>query len=273
MIASCKVLHCLLDDRDRSYMRSIVYGSAKVCFLYLYLPCRGGSPLSWWLSSLMQAIGKQRRPLFLSSAPAGDSPRKVRVRVYVEALCINSKRFINDQLFPAFRLLGPGVMDVEVVVFGNAKLDLNSKTVDCQHGPAKCDANVYEQCAVSIFHHPSRYLPFFVCLFRDLTMGHRDENYGASTFAECARESALNFDSIKACHSDPDHAWELQKNASIITPSEHDHVPWVTIDGHIFDDSNGDFLQEVCKAYSSSGHSHPACKPYWSSFLRVSVEA
>jgi len=88
------------------------------------------------------------------------SSKKVVVKIYVEALCIDSKRFFLKQLMPTYRELGDSVMDLEIVVYGNAKIDLEAKQVTCQHGVAECDANAYAQCVTDIFAYPSRYVPF-----------------------------------------------------------------------------------------------------------------
>jgi len=52
--------------------------------------------------------------------------------------------FITEQLNVAYEHgLGP-IMNLTFVPYGNAKIDLDAKTVICQHGDAECDANTWE---------------------------------------------------------------------------------------------------------------------------------
>jgi interferon gamma-inducible protein 30 len=187
--------------------------------------------------------------------------KKVHVLAAVEALCPDCRSFMNDQLYPMFEILGPQVVDLTVVSFGNAVIDVKSKRVDCQHGPAECDANSYEQCAASLYPYPERYLRYLRCLDNELEMGHRDEPFSTSLFAGCARDSALDFAPIKACHDDPEQAWKLQRQAAAATPQQHTYVPWIEINGiHSMDETQDSLLAAVCRAYEDGGGSHPACR-------------
>lgn len=186
----------------------------------------------------------------------------VKLKVLVESLCPGCRQFMLKELFPTYQLLGPAAIDLEVVVFGNAQIDVDAKELDCQHGPAECDANSYEQCAVAIYPHAYRYLPYLHCLDEELEMGYHDEKFDAAVFSKCARKSTLDFQSIKECHNDKDQAWKLQKEASEQT-SDHDYVPWVEINGkHTFDEDKDDLFTAICKAYrkQNKGQSaHPLC--------------
>jgi interferon gamma-inducible protein 30 len=188
-----------------------------------------------------------------SSSPA------VQVTIYVEALCIDSKRYFNDQLVPTYDQLGAQVMDVKIVVFGNARIDLTNKTLQCQHGEAECDANSYDQCAIDIYPYPDRYLPYLTCLFNSLPMGRRSEPYPKAVFASCARHAALDVHALQQCHDDAERAWELQKQAAAKSPSQLNHVPWVELNGTYMDEEQSDLLTSVCQLYMETGGSHPAC--------------
>lgn len=62
--------------------------------------------------------------------------RTVHVDVYVESLCIDSKAYFDGQLMPTFAILGPVVMRLRVIVFGNAHIKdtLEPSSLICQHG-------------------------------------------------------------------------------------------------------------------------------------------
>jgi interferon, gamma-inducible protein 30 len=210
------------------------------------------------LASIVHA--EERDPTLSSTSAGSSAPPKVKVLAAVESLCSGCKAFMNDQLFPVFELLGSQVVDLDVVVFGNSVIDLQGKTVDCQHGAAECDANTYEQCAVDLYKYPDRYLPYLSCLDNALTMGRREEPFEASIFAGCARDNALDVGAIKSCHDDAKYAWALQKRAAAATPDDHTYVPWVLINGaHTLDEDNDSLLEAVCRAYRSGGGRHPAC--------------
>ena len=58
------------------------------------------------------------------------------------------KQFIQTDLTKAVETLGPSVMKLTMVPFGNAEItNAEQHQVTCQHGPKECDANVWELCA------------------------------------------------------------------------------------------------------------------------------
>ena len=125
-------------------------------------------------------------------------------------------------------MLGPTVMDLEVVPFGNTKIE--NTTVSCQHGVAECDANTYEQCMIHSFPHPKQYLLMLSCLEDVLPMGSRSTKFPVDVFETCAMQANLDFSPIQDCHDSPVLAWKVLQEAADATPDYHDHVPWVEID-------------------------------------------
>lgn len=224
--------------------------------------------------------------------PPPAPPRPISVDVMAESLCIDCQRFFTKSLVPTYRTLGPSVMNLRVVPYGNSRMDPDQKTVTCQHGEAECDANVWEQCAVDQYP-PTVYMDFFECLESGvLPMGHRDERFDESVFEQCAaatttaaskkkvtsaadknpsthlrataatvadNTSSMDFAKLKACHDNPDTAWSMQEKYAKLTPADHTYVPWVLVDHQLIDVDQQDLLQAVCQAYTSKGGSHPAC--------------
>jgi interferon gamma-inducible protein 30 len=204
-------------------------------------------PSSFEAHSLLESI------TMLISQP----PPPVTVQAYTESLCIDCKNFIDHNLVSTYHKLGPSVIDLHIVPFGNSKIDENKRTVDCQHGEAECDANTWEQCAVEEYD-PLTYIQFFGCLETTLPMGYQEEAFEESIFEDCADLSGMDFGKLKDCHDNPLLAWMLQQKYAKLTP-DHKYVPWVLINGDFFDYEKQDFFDEVCKAYASKGGSHPAC--------------
>ena len=203
-------------------------------------------------TSIFQQQQQQQQQHIIMQQP------KVVVQAYTESLCIDCKNFIDRQLVHTYKDLGKEIIDLQIVPFGNADIDELSQTVSCQHGDAECDANSWEQCAVDKYH-PEDYIVFFGCLETSLPMGSRSEKFDEDYFHACADLSFLEFDYLKGCHDNPMQAWSLQTKYAKLTP-EHDHVPWVLVDGQHFDEETQDLENEICKAFVDKGGSDPKCK-------------
>ena len=184
-------------------------------------------------------------------------PPPVTVQAYTESLCIDCKNFFEKQLVESYQKLGSDVIDLSIVPFGNAILDEKKQSIICQHGEAECDANLWEQCAVEL-NEPPVYFEFIGCLESSLAMGHRDEPFDESFFKDCADLAMINFPELKKCHDNPFRSYLLQLKYAKLTPN-HDHVPWVLINGKKFDENKQDLFEEICKEYKAGGGSNPAC--------------
>jgi len=178
-------------------------------------------------------------------------------------------------------------MDLSIIPFGNAMIeDVDQHVIECQHGKAECDANIWEECAVDLYP-PTIYMDFLACLEDALPMHYRDEIFDESIFENCTttttttskagtestcggglREKKMNhemeddgidFAKLKACHDDPTTAWAMQMKYAKLTPDNHEYVPWVLVDYQLVDVEKEDFFQRVCRSYLSKGGIHPAC--------------
>ncbi|KAG7346983.1 thiol reductase [Nitzschia inconspicua] len=193
-----------------------------------------------------------------------NSVQPVVVNAYTEALCIDCQHFFNNQLYETFHKLGPEVMDLNIVPFGNARLDEISQTVTCQHGDGECDANSWEQCAVE-HAIPRVYMEFFNCLEHALPMGHADDAFPDSVFLGCAAiTDDLDDADLQRCHDNPMMWWQLQQKYAKATP-EHDYVPWVLVNGKKIDEENDNLLEVICREFQAGGGSAVACDSYSSS--------
>ena len=200
---------------------------------------------------------------------SSSSPPPVKVQVYTEALCNGCQMFMLASLIPAYRKLAGDdgkndVMDLTWIPFGNSDLDEANHSISCQHGDAECDADIWEQCAAYMYRDdPAIYLTFVECLEEALPMGHRDELFPVDVFEDCANiVEEMNFEAISACHDNPFLSWTLQVQAARATPDDHKYVPWVVINGDLYDqdeDEDQDFLATICSTYQAQGGSHPAC--------------
>ena len=195
-----------------------------------------------------------------SLAAAVDSrhgfPPAVKVLVCTEALCPDCENFVKEQLVPVYSQLGPEVIDLQMIPFGNAHFQTDG-SIECQHGQGECDANVYELCAIYMNPDPEKYLPFLACLAATLPMGHHDDPFDPKLFEQCA--STVWWSGIEACHDTPSAVRQLIQAAADATPKAHKYVSWIEIEGTHLDEENLDFKTEICKVFVANGGSHPAC--------------
>lgn len=202
---------------------------------------------------VVQTINGHQKDFDPTKLSVGEHVRssKVSVEIYVEALCIDSKIYMEEQVVPAYQRLGTGIVDFSIVSFGNAQISPNDGSISCQHGAAECDANAYQQCASFAYNdNVMRYLPFVACLFETLPMGHREDLFDASAFASCS--GSLYWPSIRKCHDSPELVRKLQKRAASATPVDHTYVPWVVINGAHVDETSGDLVDMICDAYNGT---------------------
>ena len=184
--------------------------------------------------------------------------KKVSVGVFVESLCPGCKQDFAEQVFPAYELL-QDIIDMNIVPYGNAEIDLEAKELECQHGEGECIANSYMQCAKDIYPYTSRYIPFFKCI---MEYSDKENVLEDLLYRDCAVYAAVDLAAIKECHNDKDRVWDLQVKASKETPDDHEYVPWLTVNGKHFDQDNLSLVEAICDAYSETvSHSkpYPAC--------------
>lgn len=145
------------------------------------------------------------------------------------------------------------MVEWKAVPYGNAKEDSEGK-VQCQHGPGECEGNRWEQCAVYAYPQ-EKHVPFIICL----------EKFGAGMLDKvehCAKESALDYDTLSACFNGA-KSKELEQQAAKDTPSDHIYVPWILINGKLSPSDGDRILEEVCEAYK--GKTPAACKKHQNS--------
>lgn len=205
---------------------------------------------------LLVSVPYQPIPTDASMLRFAQNPDPVKVLVLTEALCPGCKHFIQTTLVQAFDQLGPTVMNLTVIPYGNAEItDASKHQVVCQHGVRECDANVWELCAIDNYPNVEQHFPYLECLARQVPEGPLNETICPCTFKQCALENHLWFPAIQECHEK--HAWEMLDAADKATP-DHDYVPWIIVDDkHI--ESEGDLVAVVCDIYQQKGGTYPAC--------------
>mmetsp|Transcript_26363 Transcript_26363/g.63577 ORF Transcript_26363/g.63577 Transcript_26363/m.63577 type:complete len:143 (-) Transcript_26363:508-936(-) len=118
----------------------------------------------------------------------------------------------------------------------------SSGEVTCQHGEEECEGNRWEQCAIAHYPDATEYFPFYYCM----------ESHGDNMLdhvKDCASTSNMDYSILEKCFNSAE-SQELQKQAAGQTPSDHQYVPWVLINGKKSPSDGDDILAEVCNAYT-----------------------
>ncbi|XP_068625989.1 gamma-interferon-inducible lysosomal thiol reductase-like [Battus philenor] len=120
---------------------------------------------------------------------------KVKIAVYYEALCPDSKRFVTSQLAPVWRDFR-GAVKVKLVPYGKATHDkINGKwEFTCQHGPDECYGNKLQACILKDRSlQDTDKMEMVLCL-----MGNASPDKALDTCLDQVKKSASS-DKLKRC--------------------------------------------------------------------------
>ncbi|XP_047477060.1 gamma-interferon-inducible lysosomal thiol reductase-like isoform X2 [Penaeus chinensis] len=179
----------------------------------------------------------------------------MRIEIYYEVLCTDSRNFIMRQLTPAYEKL-KDILQVGLVPYGKAETqEKNGKvTFDCQHGPRECEGNIVHACVTNIIKDEAKQIAIVHCMI--------DRNEQPMVVGKkCVEKHGEKWESISSCVTS-------DKGASILKHmGEMTHrlkpgvtfIPTITIDGSQEDQKHIllDFHKVLCKRYK--GPRHPSC--------------
>jgi len=173
------------------------------------------------------------------------SVEEIRVDVYFESLCPDSRKFIANQLWPIFEEFhDTASFKLSMYPYGNANSTWvgNRWNFTCQHGPEECSLNLIATCVIRNYPTPAKYFPFIKCV---------EEKPSEQQVKTCAMESNVDLDLIRRCvKSKQGNLYEYQMGLK--TPA-HSFIPWIQINGEGSDEINNKALVDlkglVCAAY------------------------
>ncbi|XP_071454565.1 GILT-like protein 1 [Hetaerina americana] len=175
----------------------------------------------------------------------------VKVTVYYEALCPDSRNFFIRQLLPSFER-APRLLDVVLVPYGKAKTQLLPREgtdegilhFTCQHGPVECHANKVHACAIKYVINQDLLLKYVTCMISDNMIP--DE-----AGEKCAVDLEIDWEPIRTCSSSVEGDLLLRKYGEE-THGLRPHVSFIPTVS--LDDSQDnqaailkDLFKEICK--------------------------
>ncbi|XP_044766100.1 gamma-interferon-inducible lysosomal thiol reductase-like [Coccinella septempunctata] len=97
-----------------------------------------------------------------------DLTDKIKLTVYYEALCTDSKFFITRQLAPLQDKI-PDHITIELVPYGKAVTIESAGTIifQCQHDELECYANKIHACVIDSVTDPSIQLKYVACMIKN----------------------------------------------------------------------------------------------------------
>ncbi|NP_001155577.1 gamma-interferon-inducible lysosomal thiol reductase-like precursor [Acyrthosiphon pisum] len=176
----------------------------------------------------------------------------LKVSVYYESHCPDSRDFIISQLHPYFCKVQQ-YLNLNLVAFGKAYSSDQGFT--CQHGPKECRGNTIHNCVLKRIQDSKAQVDYVNCAMYDPDQpGHIEKT--------CVEESGLNVDQVQKCFSSSE-GYEMMLKAEIetktMTPGPL-FVPTIVFDDvYNENDQNQAFVNfesTLCEKLISHGHTN-----------------
>ncbi|XP_050314057.1 GILT-like protein 1 [Anthonomus grandis grandis] len=179
---------------------------------------------------------------------------KVKVSVYYEALCPDSKHFINHQVVPVFDALNDNIL-LDLVPYGKAQTTISDAGViefTCQHGSEECFANKIHACVIDLVKDPKMQLKYISCMITD--------NFVAEDAGErCGKEQKLDFTPIRKCATEQAGSILLKKygeRTHALNPKAR-FIPTILMNDSQNYDTQAIILKDLLKAVCKVFHNKP----------------
>lgn len=150
----------------------------------------------------------------------------VKVNVFYETLCPDSRSFVMKQLLPSCQLM-PHLIDLNLKPYGKAQTQVlpdGSFKFECQHGPLECQGNKVHACAISKVKDKEVLLKYIACMISD---NMNPEAIGKS----CAQLHGVLWEPILECSRGKEGdnlLYEYGRETHEISPS---FIPLITLNG------------------------------------------
>lgn len=136
------------------------------------------------------------------SIRAADGASKVKLAVFFESKCPDSRNFFLDQLIPVY-LNQSSIIDLKLVPFGKARV-LSHDRMICQHGSLECQGNRFMACILSRSDNQTANLLTIGCMF--------DWNKSDQDCVEQFLAKTVDFKDLQRCSSSEESMRMMQEN-------------------------------------------------------------
>merc|ERR1712224_114318 len=178
--------------------------------------------------------------LIFLSAVSAQNVEKLKITLFVEALCPDSKHTVTTSFTPAINNGLLDMADVNYYLAGNASDDgyvrgSGKYSFKCQHDEIECGSNIDENCM--LHHAPDRKTALLSigCMFTEI-MRHSTATETNDAFLKCTTQyyktdfrTMVNIQKCKG--SNIKEGLDLFDDAIKATPKDHTFIPWATVDG------------------------------------------
>jgi len=156
------------------------------------------------------------------------------------------------------------IVDLKMVAYGNTQPPVaEGDSYSCQHGPQECESDALELCTQYLLSGDLNSIesgdttkaayPFILCM--EEAAG--DPTKGQECFSSSMpSNSTLTWDAVQQCQQNDFDA--VTSAAMKATPSDHQYVPWVLVDGVLLGSDKNALMKSICASYD--GPTPQSCK-------------
>lgn len=179
-------------------------------------------------------------------------PKRVRLDLYYECLCPDSRYFVVHHLAPTWDKLGD-VLDIRLWPYGKAETKEKpggGYSFSCQHGQEECLGNFFHACVARLVPDQGVALDLVKCMIED-----NFQPEGTARRCLQGKEEVLTWDRLQACAVGPQgeqlHA-EAGKRTQALVPGVT-FIPTVELEGSQKGQKQmlKNLVGEVCKVYEA----------------------
>lgn len=180
----------------------------------------------------------------IEPARTSNEPR-VKLGVYFESLCPDSRRFFSSELEPSIHDI-KSLIELELVPFGKARVVSKQKML-CQHGANECDGNRIMACIIDRSKEVVQTVQTIDCLFK---------NGPQSSVDKCVKKflPEVSPADIETCRHSAE-SFRMMETAEQKT-GRLSYVPHLKINDQSSDDVQSDCESDlkscICKYYKGS---------------------